>query len=59
MTEFGKSSPLQVCGSGAFEHRNWEREGKRPLGRRSRKWKGNITGVKFLPRTGHEGPEGE
>ena len=44
VTGFGKGSPLQEFGSGAFERRKYEPEGKMPPGGPSRKWKENITG---------------
>jgi len=43
ITGFGKGSPLQEFGSGTFERRKCEPEGKMPLGRLSRKWGENIT----------------
>jgi hypothetical protein len=42
ITGFGKGSLLQEFGSGTFERRKCEPEGKMPLGRPSRKWKENI-----------------
>jgi len=45
ITGFGKGSKLQEFGSGTSERRKCEPVGKRPLGRPSRKWKENITGV--------------